>query len=132
MFHDKAKGAQRGGNIVFCFTVDGVKLCHLGDLGHLPDDAVMAKLSDVDVLLAPVGGTFTIDADEAWQIVEKIKPKVVIPMHFKTEKLSFDLAGVERFTADKPDVIQAGSAEVELSRETLPTEPRIIVLEHAL
>ncbi len=131
-FHDKAKGAQRGQNIIFCIKVDGLKVCHLGDLGHIPDEAALAKLSDVDVLLTPVGGTFTIDAGEAWQTVQKIKPKVVIPMHFKTPKVGFDLARVERFTAGKPDVVQAGSAEVELTRETLPIKPQIIVLQHAL
>jgi len=131
-FHDKTGGSQRGRNTIFRIKVDGLKLCHLGDLGHIPDDAAIAKLSDIDVLLVPVGGTFTIDAAEAWQIVQKIKPKVVIPMHFKTPKLGFDLALVERFTAGKPDVVQTGSCEVELTRETLPLGPQIIVLEHAL
>ena len=131
-FHDKSKGSQRGNNIVFCLNVDGMRVCHLGDLGHLLDDATVAALGNVDVLLAPVGGTFTIDADEAWQVVEKLKPRVVIPMHFKTPKVGFDLASVDKFTAGKPNVLQAGSSEVELTRETLPPKPRIIVLEPAL
>jgi len=131
-FHDKTRGSQRGRNTVFCIEVDGMKVCHLGDLGHIPDDATIAKLSDVDVLLTPVGGTFTIDAGEAWQIVQKTNPKVVIPMHFKTPKLGFDLSPVERFTAGKPEVVQAGFAEVELTRETLPAATQIVVLQHAL
>ena len=104
----------------------------MGDLGHIPDDALVSKLADVDVLLIPVGGTFTLDASEAWRVVEKIKPTVVIPMHFKTPKAGFDLARVERFTAGKPDVVQAGSTEVEFTRETLPPKRQIVVLEHAL
>ncbi|MBN1594018.1 MAG: MBL fold metallo-hydrolase [Candidatus Coatesbacteria bacterium] len=131
-FHDRAGGSQRGKNVVFCFAVDGMKVCHLGDLGHIPDEATIAKLKGVDVLLAPVGGTFTIDADEAWQLVKKLNPKVVIPMHFKTSKISFDLADIERFTAGKPDVVRSGSSEIELSSNSLPKGPQIVVLEHAL
>jgi len=131
-FHDKTGGSQRGPNTIFSIKVDSLKVCHLGDLGHIPDDALISKLGDVDVLLTPVGGTFTLDAGEAWRVVEKIKPTVVIPMHFKTPKVGFDLARVERFTAGKPEVVQAGSAEVELTRETLPPKRQVIVLEHAL
>ncbi|MBN2209369.1 MAG: MBL fold metallo-hydrolase [Candidatus Coatesbacteria bacterium] len=131
-FHDKAGGKQRGQNTIFSIKIDGLKVCHLGDLGHIPDEALLSKLGDVDVLLTPVGGTFTLDAAEAWRVVEKIKPQVVIPMHFKTPKVAFDLARVERFTAGKPDVVQAGSSEVEFTRETLPPKRQIIVLEHAL
>jgi len=131
-FHDKSGGSQRGSNIVFCLNVDGLRVCHLGDLGHIPDDATCAALGDVDVLLTPVGGTFTIDANEAWQLIEKLRPSVVIPMHFKTPKIGFDLASIDKFTAGKPNVVQAGSSEVELTRETLPPKLQVIVLEYAL
>jgi len=130
-FHDKTGGSQRGGNIIFCFKVDGIKVCHLGDLGHFPDEAIMAKLSDVDILLIPVGGTFTIDAAEASAIVAHIGPKLAIPMHFKTPKVGFDLAGVDAFTAGKSNVEIAVSAEVEFDLGSLPAKTKIVVLKHA-
>ena len=131
-FHDQSRGSQRGNNIVFCLNVDGLRVCHLGDLGHVLDDATIKALGDVDVLLAPVGGTFTIAADEAWRLIEKLRPRVVIPMHFKTPKIGFELASVDMFTAGKPDVVQADSSEVELTREALPPKLQVIVLKHAL
>ena len=82
-YHDDAKGQQRGKNTVFCFEVDGVRVCHLGDLGHQLNDKQMAELGSVDILLIPVGGNYTIDAKVATQVCDRLKPKVIIPMHFR-------------------------------------------------
>jgi len=96
-YHDKDKGAKRGDNIIFTFTIDGYVLCHLGDLGHsLPDDDIDA-IGDVDILFVPVGGNYTIDGKEASEVTKRINPKIVIPMHYKTSKISFPLDGVETF-----------------------------------
>lgn len=130
-YHDEARGAKRGENIIFCYDVDDVRVCHMGDLGHLPDEVTFKALSDVDVLLIPVGGTFTIDADQAWQIVKRIAPKVVIPMHFKTPKVGFALDGVETFTAGRENVSRPNSPEIELKKNNLPTDTAIVVLDHA-
>ncbi len=81
VYHDDSSGSQRGGSTIFCFEVDGIRVCHLGDLGHpLSDDEVKA-VGRVDVLLGPVGGVFTIDAAVATGLADRLAPRIVIPMH---------------------------------------------------
>jgi L-ascorbate metabolism protein UlaG (beta-lactamase superfamily) len=130
-FHDENKGEDRGENMVFVIEAEGLRICHLGDLGHLLSDEEVKKLGKIDVLMIPVGGHFTIDAAQAWEIVELIKPGVVIPMHFKTKVLGFPIAGVEPFLKGKSNVVIKGSSFTELSQETLPEKTEIHVLDHA-
>jgi L-ascorbate metabolism protein UlaG (beta-lactamase superfamily) len=80
-FHDTAQGRQRGINTVFHFTVNGIRICHLGDLGQLPSDFFLNEIGKVDLLLVPTGGGSTIGPEEAAQLCKRIKPRVVIPMH---------------------------------------------------
>jgi L-ascorbate metabolism protein UlaG (beta-lactamase superfamily) len=96
-YHDKDKGAKRGENILFVFEMDEFRLCHLGDLGHelYADD--IDKLGKIDILFIPVGGNFTIDGKEASELAKRIKPHLIIPMHYKTPALSFPLESVENF-----------------------------------
>ncbi len=82
-WHDEKNGALRGENILFKFFVDGITVCHLGDLGEEISPALIERISEVDVLLLPVGGTYTINASQAKALAEQIAPKIVIPMHFK-------------------------------------------------
>ena len=130
-YHDEAEGAQRGPNTVFCFTVDGIRVCHLGDLGHMLTEEQVAQMGQVDVLIIPVGGVFTIDAAVATRVCERLNPRVVVPMHFKTPKCTFLTGAVEDFTKEKPEVRVMEGAEVELRREDLPAATRIVVLQHA-
>ena len=81
--HDEAGGKQRGNNIIFCFEVDGIRVCHLGDLGHPLDDKQVAEIGKVDIVLTPVGGNFTIDARVATEVCDKLTPRVIIPMHYR-------------------------------------------------
>jgi L-ascorbate metabolism protein UlaG (beta-lactamase superfamily) len=131
-FHDDRHGADRGSNVVFAFVVDGVKICHLGDLGHVLSADQAANIGAVDVLLSPVGGFFTIGPDEAWKVAEQLAAKIVIPMHFKTPKVDFPIGPVEDFIKDKPNVKRPGLSEVKITKADLPAEREIIVLEHAL
>ena len=130
--HDGALGKQRGGNTVFCFEVDGVKVCHLGDLGHLLSDKQVAELGEVDILLAPVGGFYTIDAATAGQVCSQLKPRVIIPMHFKNNKCTFPINGVDKFLEGKKDVTRLDASEVEFKQGELPATTQIIVLKPAL
>lgn len=126
-YHDEAKGAKRGKNIIFKFVVDDIRFCHLGDLGHTPDDEILNEIGDIDVLFIPVGGTFTIDADEAWDTVNKIKPKIVIPMHYKIHGLSLPILDVDPFLdKDRSRVVQVGN-EIDIEKEELPKEMEIWV-----
>ncbi len=131
-FHDDAEGSQRGPNTIFCFTVDDLKLCHLGDLGHQLSEQQVADIGDVDVLLLPVGGFFTIDAAVATQTTEKLKPRVVIPMHYSTDKCAYPISGVEDFLKGKANVKRMDASEVELTKSELPSAAEIVVLKHAL
>ena len=125
-FHDKSGGSQRGENIIFIFDIGGLRIAHLGDLGHIPSD--LGKLKNLDLLLIPVGGTFTIDAQEASGFIEAIKPKIVIPMHFKTEKLGFDIDGVDKFIEGKQNVKKLNGSSLEIEKSSLPEKTEIVVL----
>jgi len=131
-YHDGAKGAQRGSNIIFCFTIDGVRVCHLGDLGHELDAGKVKEVGAVDVLLVPVGGFYTIDCGQACSVCDALKPRVVVPMHVKTAKCDYPITGVEDFLKDRKNVRRVGGSEVEIKKDTLPAETETIVLQHAL
>jgi L-ascorbate metabolism protein UlaG (beta-lactamase superfamily) len=131
-YHDEARGRMRGNNTIFCFDVDGMRVCHLGDLGHLLDDRQVLEMGNVDILFIPVGGNFTIDARAASQVCNQLKPAVIIPMHYKTEKGIPGVSGVEGFIKDKDNVVQLDSSEAEFKREELPPPSRIMVFKAAL
>jgi len=130
-YHDEDKGESRGTNTVFVIEADGLRVCHLGDLGHLLSKDEVEKIGRADVLFVPVGGHFTIDAAQATQVINLLKPKVVIPMHFKTKVLGFPIAGVEKFLAGKSNVIIKGSTWVEITPDKLPEKTEIYVLDHS-
>jgi len=131
-YHDGTKGSERGENTIFCFVLDGLRVCHLGDLGHVPSEQLAKEIGPVDVLLTPVGGLYTIDPAQATQTVQKLNSRVTIPMHFKTPQCGFPLAAVEEFTKGKPGVKILKASEVEIKKETLPASPEIVVLQPAL
>lgn len=130
-FHDEGKGRQRGENTIFCFTLDEIKVCHLGDLGHIPNEELLRQIGQVDLLLIPVGGVYTIDPGQASKTVEKIKPKIAIPMHYKTTHCGFPLATVEEFTKGKRTKTYQTS-DLEITKKELPESLEIIVLQPAL
>jgi L-ascorbate metabolism protein UlaG (beta-lactamase superfamily) len=134
-YHDKEQGENRGANTIYCFVVDGVKICHLGDLGHTLNPTLIKQIQQtglVDVLLIPVGGVFTIDADDASKVVEQLKPKIVIPMHYKTDKVEFPLKPVDLFTQGKKGVIVRENSTIEVTVKSLPPERIFDVLQPAL
>ena len=131
-FHDENLGKKRGPNTVFYFEVDGVRFCHLGDLGHMLSDEKIAQIGKVDVLLTPVGGLWAIDAGTAWDIGNKLHAKVVIPMHFRDERCDFPVATVDDFLKGKKNVIRMDSSEIEFKAGKLPAETTIILLKPAL
>ncbi len=98
VFHDLNKGIQRGTNIIFLLEGEGIRIAHLGDLGHTLSSEILSQMGEIDILLIPVGGVFTVDADSAYEIVKSMNPRITIPMHYKTRFLKFDLDKVEMFT----------------------------------
>ncbi|NLI98285.1 MBL fold metallo-hydrolase [bacterium] len=129
-FHDEASGSKRGRNIIFVIEAEGLRICHMGDLGHVLSESQIKEIGRIDVLLIPVGGYYTIDAKEAAQVVNQIKPRVVIPMHYKTDVLDFPVAGVDEFLKGKTNVKTLDSAFTEVTADTLPSETEIRVLKH--
>ena len=97
-FHDEVRGAKRGKNLIFLIEAEGLRVAHLGDLGHQPDtDQQKAALSNLDVLLIPIGGVFTIDTPEAVKLIETFKPRCAIAMHFKNRCCHFDISDEAEF-----------------------------------
>jgi L-ascorbate metabolism protein UlaG (beta-lactamase superfamily) len=130
--HDDQGGSQRGKNTIFCFEVDGVKMCHAGDLGHELTAEQVKATDKVDVLMIPVGGFFTIDAKTAGKVVDQLKPKVILPMHYKMGKSNFPIAGVEDFLKGKSNVIRSNDSEIEIEAGKLTNTAEIVVLKPSL
>ena len=131
-YHDSNQGSQRGGNTIFCFTLDDLRVCHLGDLGHILSSAEVKQIGPVDLLFLPTGGFYTIDPSQATQTAMLLNPRIIIPMHFKTPRCGFPLAGVEEFTAGKKAVKDFQASEIEIRKNALPPATEIIVLTPAL
>jgi L-ascorbate metabolism protein UlaG (beta-lactamase superfamily) len=129
--HDGSQGKERGANTAFCFSVDGIKLCHLGDLGHRLSQEQIAEIGEVDILFIPIGGVFTIDSKMAGTVTDDIKPKIVMPMHYKTAKCDWPLNTIEDFVANKKKVRKLNSSEIEFKAGKLPDVTEILVLQPA-
>ena len=97
-FHDEVRGAKRGENLIHLIEAEGMRIAHLGDLGHQPDtDAQREALSDLDVMLIPIGGTFTITTPEAVKLIEAFRPRCAIAMHFKNRYCHFNISDETEF-----------------------------------
>ncbi len=132
-FHDKCRGKQRGENIIFKFRMDGLDVCHLGDLGEDCSSDLIEMILPVNVLLIPVGGNYTIDAAMAKEYVDRIMPDIVIPMHYRAKGCKVDIDKVDDFLDEfdgEAVVVQAGNV-IEISRDNLDGEQTtIIVMEN--
>ena len=111
-------------------TIDGITFCHCGDIGELLDDPEKrAKIGDIDVLIIPTGGYYTLGPDGAAEVVRRLNPKVVIPCHYKTPRCGFDIVTVEPFLEHFENVRRVGQSEVSLNASELPTSTECWVLE---
>jgi L-ascorbate metabolism protein UlaG (beta-lactamase superfamily) len=132
-YHDDVQGQKRGENIIFVIEIDGIRVCHLGDLGHILTRDKVKEIGEVDVLLIPVGGTFTIDACDAKEVVEQLKPRIIIPMHYKTEDVSLPIAPVEEFLEKMGMGEQVEDNSIRIRKDELPPreEPVLYVLDYS-
>ncbi len=130
-FHDATQGGERGVNAISCFNIDGMWVCHMGDLGHGLSPQQVETLKPVDVLMIPVGGFFTIDAATASQIADQTGAKVVIPMHVKNEKCQFPLAEIGDFAGLRSNVKMVDGSEVRIQRQDLTGQAQTVVLKPA-
>lgn len=127
-YHDEVKGAKRGENIMFKFEVDGIKFAHLGDLGHIPNDDQINWLKDVDILLLPVGGVYTINADSALKIINKIQPPVAIPMHYREKDTKVDVNTIDNFIGKIKNFRELGHT-ITVNKNSLPENTEIWILK---
>ncbi|MDK2896141.1 MAG: hypothetical protein PWP04_261 [Candidatus Atribacteria bacterium] len=127
-FHDEEQGKKRGSNLVSRVEIDSLSLIHSGDLGMIPPREVVSSWQPVDVLLVPVGGVFTIDADGAFNLVNQLQPRLVIPMHYQTHYLQFELHPVEPFLEKFERVKTLSTSQVEIDRSQLPDKTEVWVL----
>lgn len=131
--HDNQKGNERGKNTVFSLKIEGVTIVHLGDLGHKLEDRQVEELSEVDILMVPVGGTFTLGAKEALGVVTQLEPRVVIPMHYSRPGLSPELASVLEplavFLKEMGKETVVAEQKYIISKDKLPDELQLVVLE---
>lgn len=125
-YHDCALGKLRGKNKIFLFSVDGVKFCHVGDLGEYFSESLAEEMGSPDVLFIPVGGNYTIDYKEAVKYATAIKAKITVPMHYKTSRSNIDIDGVQQFLRHVSCVSSVGN-EIELTKENLPNEESVYV-----
>ena len=128
-YHDDAKGVLRGKTLLFVLEADGVRVAHLGDLGHIPEEDTVRALGRIDVLLIPVGGHFTIDAAQALKVCELLHPAVVVPMHYRTAyNSSWPIAPADDFLS----IFPARAEHLRILRvtgEDLACQPALAVLE---
>lgn len=121
-FHDNAEGRQRGLNTIYVIRFDDLRICHLGDLGqHELTDEQVEAIDEVDILMVPVGGVYTIDGAQAVKIINQIEPKIIIPMHYKIPGLNIDLEDSKKFLKEiglKPEEVEI----YKINKKSLPTE----------
>jgi L-ascorbate metabolism protein UlaG (beta-lactamase superfamily) len=131
-YHDDSGGSQRGDNTIFVFDADGIRLCHLGDLGHVLSEKKIEHIGQVDVLCIPVGGFFTIGPQEATTVVGQLQPHLIFPMHVKTEKCSLPIEPVDTFLQGKKDVQKLNTSTFSFSNEEVKADIGIVALQPAL
>ena len=131
-YHDDKKGNLRGDNLIFKYRMDGVDVCHMGDIGEECNAILVESIMPVNILMIPVGGNYTIDAKEAKEYVDRIMPDIVIPMHYKTKDCEFDIDKVNEFLSlfDDENIVYADSSTVEFDRADFDgEETKVLVLE---
>jgi L-ascorbate metabolism protein UlaG (beta-lactamase superfamily) len=128
-FHDAQQGSTFGRNAVFVFEAAGMRFVHCGDLGHMFDEEQLAAIGGpVDVLMVPVGGTFTIDAAGATALMTQLSPKLVFPMHYATARTTVPIATADGFLEGKT-VERVGSTTTRIAKDALPAAATVMVLD---
>ena len=128
-FHDDQQGALRGPNRIHILSAEGMRVAHLGDLGCLPTPEQLDRLQNLDALLIPVGGYYTIDAQQAQALIQTLHPRVVIPMHYRSSSFGYDvLTTVDDFLSLRGDVVRYSSNTMELTSQT-PSQTAVLTYQ---
>lgn len=129
-FHDKSQGSERGENILFKFEAEDVSILHCGDMGVVPTQELLDEIGDIDILMVPVGGFYTIGPEDAVEVVKKIEPSIVIPMHYNDPALDQKTFGklstladfLKKFGIEKPELVD----QLTIKKEELGEEIKIV------
>jgi len=129
-FHDAKKGEIKGKNTIYHIELDGMTLCHLGDLGHRLTPQLIEQMGGIDILFVPVGEVSTISIDIAVEIVGQLNPHIVIPMHYKTDALTANLQPVDKFlkkmVGREPEV----KPNLSVTKSSMPDTTQVIILDY--
>jgi L-ascorbate metabolism protein UlaG (beta-lactamase superfamily) len=129
-YHDENKGEKRGKNTIYLLEIDEMTVCHLGDLGHTLSTNQAEELDNIDILMVPVGGVSTIDAIGAAEIVRQLEPKVVIPMHYKTDAIKRQLAPVDKFLNEMGIKDAEPQTKINFTKSNLPLVTQVYLLDY--
>lgn len=126
-YHDRDNGFRRGDNLLFIYELEGLKLCHLGDLGHIPKESTLSFLENLDVIFIPIGGNFTLNSKEACSLCKIINPKIIIPMHYKDFYTTSNIQGVEDFIFDMKNGEKVCDASLVL-KNSVGLQNKVLIL----
>ena len=129
-FHDDKQGKERGRNTIYTYYMDGVTVCHLGDLGHQLTAEQVEEVGSVDILLIPVGGVYTIDASDAVEVVAQLDPKIVVPMHYQLPDLKFKLGEIDEFFKAYGQNLSEPESKISITADKLPDATQVIRLAY--
>lgn len=127
-FHDNTQGAEKGRNTIFVIESEDIRICHLGDLGHLLEDKQVDAIGAVDILMIPVGGKYTLDSALAEKVAGQLEPKLILPMHYALPGLTFELDNVEKFCDDLGNETEKNVAKLTLKKKDLEDKNGKIIL----
>ena len=130
-YHDNQRGKEYGRNTIYVIHMDDLVICHLGDLGHTLQEEQLEEVADADILLIPIGGEHTVNAAQAAEIISQVEPRVVIPMHYRSNALQGvqDAANaLDKFCREMGIEIINAQSKFVVTRTNLPTEMQVVVL----
>lgn len=131
-YHDTRSGREYGKNTIFVFEMDGLRICHLGDLGHIPSQSQVEAIGDIHVLLLPVGGGASLKASQATEVVSLLEPSIVVPMHYRLSGLAMKLDPVSKFLKELGIASAEEQDMLKVSVSTLPEETQVVLLRPKL
>lgn len=128
-YHDPKQGKERGRNTMYVIEIDGMYVLHCGDLGHELSTEQLEDMPDIDIMMVPVGGVYTIDPAVAMKVIAQVEPKVVVPMHYKIPGLKFDLGTLDDFVHVYGKTSVTPVSKYSITKDKLPENEELVVLE---
>jgi L-ascorbate metabolism protein UlaG (beta-lactamase superfamily) len=129
-YHDNKQGKELGRNTIYVIHMDDLVICHLGDLGHTLQEALLEEVADADILLIPIGGQHTINATQAAEIISQVEPRIVIPMHYRPAPEGGPEPGgaLDKFCREMDVKLVTMQPKLAVTRSTIPTETQVVFL----